>query len=146
MLAGRVGRPHGLDGSFHVMDAVPDVLTPGLSVRVGESDTEVVATKGTAENPIVRVGLASDRTAIEALRGADLVVDPSFAPELGEDEYLADDLLGATVVDGDRELGTVTSLMALPSCEALELDTGLLVPMVRDAIRSVDVEIGRAHV
>ena len=146
MLAGRVGRPHGLDGSFHVMDAVPDVLTPGLSVRVGESDTEVVATKGTAENPIVRVGLASDRTAIEALRGADLVVDPSFAPELGEDEYPAEDLVGATVVDGDRVLGTVASLMALPSCEALELDTGLLVPMVRDAIRSVDVGARRIDV
>lgn len=146
MLAGRVGRPHGLDGSFHVVDGVPGVLAPGLAVRVGESDTEVVATKGTADRPIVRVALASDRTSIEALRGAELVVDPSLAPELGEDEYLAEDLVGATVVDGDRALGTVTSLMALPSCEALELDTGLLVPMVRDAIRSVDVEARRIDV
>src|SRR5688500_10396504 len=146
MLAGRVGRPHGLDGSFHVMDAVPDVLAPGLSVRVGDADTEVVATKGTADKPIVRVGIASDRTAIEALRGAELVVDPSLAPELGDDEYLAEDLIGATVVDGDRALGTVSSLLALPSCEVLELDTGLLVPMVRDAICSVDVDARRIDV
>ena len=146
MLAGRVGRPHGLDGSFHVMDPAPDVLSTGRAVRVGDADTEIVATKGTQAKPIVRLALASDRTAIEALRGAELLVDPALAPELGEDESLAEDIVGATVVDGDRELGTVTSLMALPSCEALELDTGLLVPMVRDAIRSVDVDARRIDV
>ena len=54
--------------------------------------------------------------------------------------------VGATVVDGDRALGTVSSLLALPSCEVLELDTGLLVPMVRDAIRSVDVDARRIDV
>jgi 16S rRNA processing protein RimM len=40
----------------------------------------------------------------------------------------------------------VERLMALPSCEVLELDTGLIVPMVRDAIRSVDIEAKRIEV
>jgi 16S rRNA processing protein RimM len=41
----------------------------------------------------------------------------------------------------------VTRLLALPSCEVLEVDRGgsetsaaLLVPLIRDAVRSVDVE------
>ena len=29
LVAGRVGRPHGLDGSFHVVDARPDLLASG---------------------------------------------------------------------------------------------------------------------
>jgi 16S rRNA processing protein RimM len=65
---------------------------------------------------------------------------------LGEDEYAAADLEGCAVVDGDRSLGVVTRLMALPSVEALELDTGVLVPLVRDCIRLVDVEAKRIEV
>jgi 16S rRNA processing protein RimM len=145
-VAGRVGRPHGLDGSFHVMDPAPDVISAGRSVRVGDAETEIVAIKGTAAKPIARLALASDRTAIEALRGAELFVDAALAPPLDADEYRAEDLVGSAVVDGSRSLGTVSALLALPSCEVLELDTGLLVPMVRDAIRSVDVEARRIDV
>jgi 16S rRNA processing protein RimM len=42
-------------------------------------------------------------------------------------------------------VGTVRSLLALPSCEVLEVaradgDLVLLVPLVRDAVRKVDIE------
>jgi 16S rRNA processing protein RimM len=144
--AGRVGRPHGLDGSFHVNDPAPQLLEPGRPVLVNDVATEIAAVKGTAERPIARLPIAADRSAAEALRGAELVVPDVAAPALDEDEYWADDLVGCAVVDGARELGTVTALLALPSCEVLELDDGTLVPMVRDAIRSVDVEARRIDV
>jgi 16S rRNA processing protein RimM len=138
--AGRVGRPHGLDGHFHVTHPTPQLLAPGTPVVVNDVATEIVATKGDPSRPIARLALAADRTAVEALRGAELVVPDTARPALGEDEYWAEDLVGCSVVDGARVLGSVTALLALPSCEALELDSGLLVPMVRDAIRSVDLE------
>ncbi len=60
-----------------------------------------------------------------------------------DDEWFAEDLEGCRVVDGERELGVVRRLLALPSCEVLEVERpgagDLLVPMVRDAIRRVDV-------
>ena len=43
------------------------------------------------------------------------------------------------MVDGSREVGVVTRMVALPSCEALEVGDALI-PLVRDAIRSVDIE------
>ena len=144
--AGRVGRPHGLDGSFHVTRPTPQLLEPGRPVVVNDVATEIVATKGTDSRPIARLAIAADRTAIEALRGAELVVPDDSLPTLDEDEYWAEDLVGCAVVDGERSLGEVRALLALPSCEALELDTGALVPMVRDAIRSVDVEARRIDV
>ena len=137
--AGRVGRPHGLDGHFHVTEPTPQLVATGQQVVVNDVRTEIVATKGTPARPIVRLALAADRTAVEALRGAELVVPDAAAPSLDEDEYWAEDLVGCAVVDGSRPLGTVTALLGLPSCEALELDSGLLVPLVRDAVRSVDV-------
>ena len=146
MRAGRVGRPHGLDGHFHVNEPVPGLIAAGTPVRVGEVDTVIAAVKGTESRPIARLAAASDRTAVEALRGADLLVPDAVRPPLEEDEYWAEDLVGCAVVDGDRPLGEVRTLLALPSCEVLELDTGLLVPLVRDAIRSVDVEARRIDV
>jgi 16S rRNA processing protein RimM len=144
--AGRVGRPHGLDGFFHVTHARPQLLAVGTPVRVGEVDTEVVARKGTDERPVIRVAIASDRTAVEALRGAQLHVAESDAPPLDDDEFWAEELEGCTVAGGERVLGTVRRLMALPSCEVLELDTGLLVPLVRDCVRAVDVEGRRIEI
>ena len=138
--AGRVGRPHGLDGHFHVTDPTPQLVAPGQHVVVNDVETEIVARKGTPSRPIVRLALAADRTAVEALRGAELVVPDAAAPALDEDEYWAEDLVGCRVVDGPRPLGTVTALLGLPSCEALELDSGVIVPLVRDAVRSIDVE------
>ena len=49
-------------------------------------------------------------------------------------------------LDGDAPVGVVRRLVGLPSCEVLEVERegagDLLVPMVRDAIRRVDVAAG----
>jgi 16S rRNA processing protein RimM len=96
---------------------------------------EIERLAGTAGRPIVRLSGCSSREDAEALRGEDLLVPAA----LEEGEYWARDLVGCTVVDGSREIGEVARMVALPSCEALEVGE-LLIPMVRDAIRSIDVE------
>ena len=100
---------------------------------------------------IVRLEGVEDRSAAEALRGMELVVDGADAPALGEGEWWAHELEGCAVVDGEQLLGTVTRLIELPSCEALEVrpaDGGaaVLVPMVKDAVRRVDPAQGRIEV
>jgi 16S rRNA processing protein RimM len=90
---------------------------------------------GRADKPIVRLRGCTSREDAEALRGRALEVP--VAP-LEEGEYWARDLVGCEVVDGARSVGVVSRMVALPSCEALEVDD-LLIPMVRDAIRSIDV-------
>lgn len=158
MSAGSVGRPHGLDGSFYVTGALPRLLSVGVSVRIAGHPTVVVRRAGTDKRPIVRVEGISDRPAAEAARGAQLMVDEVDAPALQEGEWWAGQLEGCSVFDGARLVGVVTRLMELPSCEVLEVAPGpsasgesrsprtLLIPMVRDAIRSVDVEERRIDV
>ena len=94
---------------------------------------------GTAERPILRVCGLTRREDAEALRGADLRVPVDALPALEPGEFWARDLEGCTVVDGARRVGVVERMVALPSCEALEVG-GELIPMVRDAIRSIDLE------
>jgi 16S rRNA processing protein RimM len=145
LVAGRVGRPHGLDGSFHVTQPRPALLAaPSLTIE--QRTVRVLRRAGTDERPILRLEGVADRAAAEALRGEELLVPRTEAPVLGEDEWYAEDLEGCVVVDGSRELGVVTRLVPLPSCEALEVGDGLLVPLVADAVRSVDIERRRIEV
>jgi 16S rRNA processing protein RimM len=167
-----VGRPHGLDGSFHVLSPRSALLALGATVRAAGRDAEIVRLAGTDERPIVRLAGIDTREAADALRGTELLVPRSIAPPLEEDEWWAEDLVGCRVVDGDRALGRVVRLVPLPSCEVLEVApeggsggsggsgaggsvgsgaggsggsgegspaAPFLVPLVRDAVRRVDV-------
>jgi 16S rRNA processing protein RimM len=138
--AGRVGRPHGLDGSFHVTRPRVVLLTLGNAVRIGDAVREIVRRSGTSDRPILRLDGIGDRAGIEALRGAELLVARADAPPLPEGEYWAEDLEGCVVVTPDGgELGHVERMRALPSCEVLEVGD-LLVPMVADAVIEVSLE------
>jgi 16S rRNA processing protein RimM len=141
--AGRVGRPHGLDGSFHVTRPRGVLLKLGGMLQIGTEMHEIVRRAGTEDRPILRLLGIDDRAGVEALRGADLLVARADAPSLPEGEYWAEDLEGCVVETSDgRELGVVTRLRPLPSCEALEVGD-LLVPMVGDAVLSVDIAAQR---
>jgi 16S rRNA processing protein RimM len=145
--AGRVGRAHGLDGSFYVTGADPRLLSVGTQVRLAGdaagATRAIVRRAGAPNRPIVRLQDIEDRATAETLRGLDLFVDADAAPALGEGEWWAHELEGCTVYDGQRHVGTVVSLLGLPSCEVLQVRGDdareLLVPMVKDAIRAVDM-------
>jgi 16S rRNA processing protein RimM len=146
LMAGRVGRPHGLDGSFYVTRPRAALLHEGAEVTLTPpgTRTRIVRRAGTDARPIVRLEIAGDRDAAEALRGGELLVAAAAAPALEAGEYWAEQLVGCRVEAGGAVVGTVTAMLGLPSCECLEVarDTGasLLVPMVRDAVRSIDVQ------
>jgi 16S rRNA processing protein RimM len=148
--AGRVGRPHGLDGSFHVTRPDARLLAGRTELLVDGVLRRIERRAGTPERPILRLAGFAGREAAEALRGAQLAVPAAEAPPLEPGEFWAHELEGCVVVDGERRVGEVRRMLPLPSCEALEvaLDDGdeLLVPMVRDAIRSVDVRGRRIDV
>jgi 16S rRNA processing protein RimM len=148
--AGRVGRAHGLDGSFYVTGARPRLLIEGGEVTVAGRTCKIVRRAGLEQRPILRLDGVEDRSAAESLRGRSLTVVPTQAPVLAEGEWWAHELEGCAVLDGERLLGTVSGLLELPSCEALEVlrvdGEKLLVPMVGDAIRHVDIAAGRIEV
>jgi 16S rRNA processing protein RimM len=149
--AGRVGRPHGLDGSFHVTKPRAALLAQGREVMVDGRRARIVRRAGTDERPIVRLAGCEDRAAAEALRGLELCVPRSEAPPLEPDEWWPEELEGCTVHDGARDVGVVRALRALPSCEVLEVEVdggggALLVPLIADAVRGVDVAARRIDI
>jgi 16S rRNA processing protein RimM len=137
---GRVGRPHGVDGAFVVEAASedPSRLRVGAELLVDGEPAAVILSR--------RVG--GGRRAIKldrrAERGAELTVPRATLPPLDSDSYYVADLVGLEVFDehGVR-VGLVRDVVPGPANDALELDTGLLLPLVEECVREVDLESRR---
>jgi 16S rRNA processing protein RimM len=132
--AGRVGKPHGLDGSFYV-DGPRHELPEGTPLTIAGAEHRVERRAGTGERPLIRLGGVDDA---RPLRGELMLVED----EIAEGEWLASDLVGLRVPG----LGTVARVVDGPSCSVLELADGTLVPFVSDAVERVDLDAGEIHV
>jgi len=137
---GRVGKPHGLDGSFFVEGPSEraEAFAAGATLYVDGEPVKIVASKrGSQGRPVIRL---ERRVA----RGATLAVPRDSLPELGDDEYYAFQLVGLTVEEeGGRLLGRVADVVDYPANDVLELDSGLSLPLVEACVRKVDLESGR---
>jgi 16S rRNA processing protein RimM len=126
------------------------VLIAGASVFVGDGAMTIERRAGTDAKPIVRLSGCSSREAAEALRGTPLLARRDALAPLENDEFWSEDLVGCAVVDGERPVGKVSRLLGLPSVEVLQVErpegSPLLVPLVRDAIRSVDLDARRIDI
>jgi 16S rRNA processing protein RimM len=137
---GRVGRPHGLDGSFFVEGPSEreETFATGATLYLDGEPAKVISSKrGSQNRPVIRL----DR---RAARGAELAVPRASLPPLGEDEYYGFQLLGLAVEEEDgRFLGRVADVLDYPANDVLELDSGLALPLVEACVREVDLERGR---
>ena len=139
---GRVGKPHGLDGSFFVEHASEEEahFAKGATLHVEGAPAKVVASKRSRGRPVIRL----DR---EVPRGAELAVPRDELPPTGENEYYEFQLLGLAVVEeGGRALGRVVALHPGPANDALQLEGGLLLPLVAACVQEVDLDAGRIQV
>jgi 16S rRNA processing protein RimM len=136
---GRVGKPHGLDGSFFVEHGSEDKerFAVGATLHVDGEPAKVVASKSSRGRPVIRL----DR---EATRGAELAVPREELPPPGEDEYYEFQLVGLAVEEeGGRALGRVTAVLPGPANDVLELDSGVLLPLVGACVLKVDLDASR---
>ena len=138
-MVGLVGKPHGLDGSFVVErpSEDPERFEPGALLLAGGQEVRVAARKRSGGRLVIRLDRALPRgTALEVAR-ADLP-----APEPGS--YYVFQLVGLQAEEeGGRALGKVVDVVPGPANDALELETGLLLPLVEACVREVDLEGGR---
>ncbi len=136
---GRVGRPHGLDGSFAVeaSSGDPDRFAVGARVYVGGETATVVALKQAGGRPVIRL----DRP---VSRGAEIELPAEELPALPHGEYYAFELVGLAVEDEEgRPVGHAVEVAPGVANDVLHLDTGAALPLVEDCIRSVDLGAGR---
>jgi 16S rRNA processing protein RimM len=133
---GRVGRPHGLDGSFVVEDASENdaLFEPGATLLLAGEPVTVAARKRAGGRLVLKLDRAAER-------GAELAVPRSLLPEPEPDAYYVFELVGLDVVEeSGRRLGAVREVAPGVANDVLELDSGLALPMHEECVRQVDLE------
>ena len=136
---GRVGRPHGRDGSFVVEDASDDPrrFEVGAELVVDGEPGRIVASKRAGGRPVI----ALDR---EVARGAMLHVRTADLPAADDDAYYVFQLVGLSVeAEGGRPLGRVRDVEAGVANDVLALDSGLSLPLHETCVLEIDVDGGR---
>jgi len=137
---GRVGRPHGLDGSFVVEDAseAPERFAAGAELLAAGEPAKVVASKRAGQGRLV---VKLDR---RVERGAALEVPRDALPEPAAGEWYVFQLVGLSVEeDGGRVLGKVADVEPWPANDVLVLDGGAMLPLVDACVLQVDLDAGR---
>jgi 16S rRNA processing protein RimM len=133
---GRVGRPHGLDGAFVVEDASEDPrrFDVGSTLRVdGEQAVVVLSRRVGGGRPAIKLDRA-------VRRDGELTVPRAELPPPEGGSYYVADLVGLEVVELEGErLGVVTDVLPGVANDVLELDNGLLLPLVEDCVLDVDL-------
>jgi 16S rRNA processing protein RimM len=132
---GRVGRPHGLDGSFVVEQAseAPERFRVGARVLAAGEAATVVAAKRAGGRLVVRLDRPVERGTVLAVARAEL-------PSAG-DGYYVFELVGLDVEEeGGRVLGAVQDVAPGVANDVLELDSGPALPLVSSCVLDVDLE------
>ena len=136
---GKVGKPHGIDGAFFVEQPSSDDRwwKVGSKFLAGGAEVEVVGARRSSGRPIVKLDRSVER-------GALIEVERDALPPTEEDEYYAFELVGLPVVEENgRELGSVKAVTTGVANDVLELDSGVLLPIIEDCVRAVDLAGGR---
>jgi 16S rRNA processing protein RimM len=135
---GRVGRPHGLDGSFVVERPSENerLFEPGSSLLAGGVPVTVAARKRSGGRLVIKLDPPVQR-------GAELTVRRSALPQPEPDNYYVFQLRGLEVSEeGGRRLGAVQEVVPGVANDVLELDSGISLPMHEACIREIDLVAG----
>ena len=138
VVVGRVGRPHGLDGSVVVERPSENesLFEPGATLHAGGVQVTVAARKRSGGRLVVKLDPPVER-------GVELAVPRAELPEPEPDSYYVFELIGLRVVEeGGGPLGAVREVTPGVANDILELDSGVLLPMHEQCIREVDLAAG----
>ena len=133
---GLVGRPHGLDGAFVVERASEDAsrFEVGATLLVEGEPAQIVLSRRVGGG---RPAIKLDR---KVERGTELLLRREDLPPPESGSFYVADLIGLEVVeDGGARLGVVRDVLPGVANDVLELDNGLLLPLVEDCVREVDL-------
>lgn len=144
LLAGEVGKPHGIRGEVYVVAISDDPhrFDPNaLLFHDSGAELRVEASRRHGPRLLVKFAGVDDRNAAEGLRGA-LYISPDQLRELNEDEYWEEDLIGMTALAaGGEVLGEVGDILPGAAQDLMVVETSAgrhLVPMVAEIIVAID--------
>lgn len=157
---GKVTGVHGLKGNLKVWSWAqsPDTYTQGLAVILKDNDDPldpgreyiILGTGKYKKGVLLTLEGVTTRDASEALVGKLVLVDKTNLPDLDEDTWYWQDLIGLTVIDAcEGKLGEVTHLFPTDADDILVIvnktpqnKQELLIPMNAVFVKEINLETG----
>ncbi|MBC7986219.1 MAG: 16S rRNA processing protein RimM [Sphingomonadaceae bacterium] len=138
---------HGVTGELRLKlfsESAADLERYGAFEAAGRTLTLASIRLGSS-GAIARFAEIADRSAAEALRGAELTVPRSALPPLAEDEYYHADLIGLAAVSTDGEpLGCVVAVENFGAGDVIEIERPdgkrFMIPMRAAAVHGWDTQ------
>ncbi len=161
-LIGIIGKAYGLKGevAIELLTDYPNTITGGISFFFDESCIEKaeieslrnIRSKGNRNFIIVKFKGIDDRSQAEELKGRHIFRSVESAPELKENQYWIDDIIGCRVYTEEGSfVGTVSDVEKSSSNDILEVKLGkewlgikgaengiFYIPVIKDYIDMVD--------
>ena len=157
---GKVTGVHGLGGNLKVWSWAqsPDTFTKRLAVVLKDEDTPqdpgreyiIIKTGRYKKGVLLTLEGVNTREASEALVGKLVLIDKTNLPDLDENTWYWQDLIGLTVVDtGEGELGKVAQLFSTGADDILVVtdkmpleEKEVLIPMNAAFVKDVNLDTG----
>ena len=146
---GRIGPPHGLDGTVYVRPDTDDPtrFAPGRELLVAGRRMRVERSRRRSERLFVKFSEVDDRTSAERLRGAEVSIEERHRRELDAGEFWPDELEGLEVRSAaGATMGRVKEVVWSTVQNRLVVETGNSglreVPFVDELVPVVDTEEG----
>lgn len=145
---GQIVTTFGLKGQVKVqpLTNIPSRLAAGKSLTLNGAMIKVEESRIDKGRYVLRLEGVKKIEQAEALKWAYLYVSEDEKPDLEDDEYLVDDLLGMKVVDQDgNDLGKVEEVLEYPAHDLLVVGE-LMIPAVDEFVTLVDFDAETIHV
>ncbi len=140
--------PFGIRGQvkLKVLTDFPERFEKGRRLRLNDEWVSIDEVLLHKNQLVVRLSSIKDRTDAERLQWAYLEALADERPELDDDEFLTEDLIGLAVVTADgRTLGKVDRVDSYPAHDILVVGK-IMIPAVQAFVLDVDLDAERITV
>jgi len=144
VIVGRIVGTHGVRGAVKIelKTDFPQRFAPGNFVFGAGKRYEIQSVSWHKGQARAQISDVNSMEAAEDLKWVYLTVPESELPELDEDEFMADDLVGLAVrSDQGEEYGQVSDVLHYPAHDILVVGD-LMIPAISEFILDIDLDKG----
>jgi 16S rRNA processing protein RimM len=144
LAVGRVKAPNGLKGKMWITP-LGDALNQYNQYIIGKSGIprKLISFEKRKNGFVIQLEGITDVSQVELFKGQDVYVGRQMLPELSNDEFYWDDLIGIKVMDiKGRELGEIVNIIPTGSNDVFVVDKirQHMIPWTDDVVKEISVE------
>lgn len=144
LAVGRVKAPNGLKGKMWITP-FGDTFNQYNQYIIGESgiSRKLISFEKRKNGFVMQLEDITDISQVEQLKGQNVYVSRELLPEISDDEFYWDDLIGMRVIDiKGSELGEIVSIIPTGSNDVFVVDKikQHMIPLTDDVVKEISLE------